>query len=226
MDVGRKARTALFGALILGIAGCLPQQEGDNEWLAVGPTMASGRGDVAMLRDVQFADIPIPSGYSIIPHESYSFQGSLFRNGVLKYHGPVDWNFAINFYRRHLPARGWILNNVERGFDVRVFYFSKGQEKLIVIVRQIAGGSRTELQLDNIDKNDLLLKGRLTDPGYTAPPTYMQPQPQQPQPQQPQWLTPLEGFPPEDAPSTPQSEEGYNESGTAPENTFGSSPIL
>ncbi|MCD8350820.1 MAG: hypothetical protein LUC93_09450 [Planctomycetaceae bacterium] len=142
-------------------AGC---NEYQNEWVTVGPE--SVQGDVSLYRDVQFADIPVPAEYTLLERESYSFQGALFRSGLLQYQGPLEWTQALDFYRQEFPNAGWALEKTDRGMDYRVLYFAKGQEKLIVVVRQIRNGSRAELQLDNVDKNDLLLKGKLHDPGY------------------------------------------------------------
>lgn len=209
MKAGHIARKALAGLALLCAAGCL-QEDSTNEWVMVDPSRQMG--DVTMYRDIQFADIPVPAGYALIPQDSYSFQSALFRNGILKYHGPVDSTYAVNYYRRHLPARGWRQDNTEKGYNVRVLYFSKGQERLIVIVRDLDGGSRTELQLDNIDKNDLLLKGKLTDPGYTAPPTYIQ-----------QPYAPLFGQP--NAPLMGQPNTGQALPPDGSENVSGSSPM-
>lgn len=188
MDAGIMSRKVLGALALLCLSGCLPldrEAQRGNEWIVVSPRPPMGAqagvtatsanpnaANTTMYRDVQFADIPVPSAYSILTNQSYSFQGALFRNGILKYQGPVEYAFAINFFRGQLPARGWKLEKTERGSDSRIMYFSKGQEKLIVIVSPVSGGSRTELQLDNIDNNDLLLKGKLTDPGYGQPPTY------------------------------------------------------
>lgn len=164
MNSGMEKHTGRLVAAALALvcaAGC---DEYQNEWLVVGPE--SRQGDVSVYRDVQFADIPVPAEYVLLERESYSFQGQLFRNGVFKYQGPVEWTVALDFYRRELSAAGWGLEKTDRGSNYRVFYFGKGQEKLIVVVRQVRNGSRAELQLDNVDKNDLLLKGKLGDPGY------------------------------------------------------------
>ena len=161
----KRAYIHLAAAILLSagaVSGCI--QEERNEWVSVGPE--SAQGDVTLYRDVEFADIPVPEEYVLLPLESYSFQGSLFRNGMIKYQGPLEWTEAIRFYHTQLPAAGWMLQKTDKGFDFRVLYFQKGQEKLIVVVRQVRNGSRAELQLDNVDKNDLLLKGKLRDPGY------------------------------------------------------------
>jgi hypothetical protein len=155
------AAAACAALAFSALPGC---EEPPEDWVVVGPE--SAQGDVTLYRDVQFQDIPVPAEYTLLRNESYSFQGSLFRNGILKYQGPVEWTEALDFYRRELLAAGWSLGKTEKGFDFRALYFDKGQERLIVVVRQIRGGSRAELQLGNRDKNDLLLKGKLNDPGY------------------------------------------------------------
>lgn len=162
----RKYLLAAAGCAVLGCGlVCLPGcDEPPPDWVVVGPE--SAQGDVTLYRDVQFQDIPVPEEYTLLRGESYSFQGSLFRNGQLKYQGPLGWNDALDFYQQQLPAAGWVLAKTERGFDFRVMYFDKGPERLIAVVRQIDGGSRAELQLDNVGKNDLLLRGKLNDPGY------------------------------------------------------------
>lgn len=163
MKAGKVAWTALAGLVLACAAGCLG--DNDNDWVAV--NQASAQGDVTLYRDVHFEDIPIPQEYTLLTRESHSFQGGLFRNGVFKYEGPLEWTEALFFFRSELPARGWNLDKTEKGWDIRALYFRKGEETLIVTVRQLRTGSRAELQLDNIDKNDLLLKGKLQDMGYT-----------------------------------------------------------
>ena len=85
----------------------------------------------------------------------------MFRQGVFHFYGSLHWLDALDFYRTSLPAAGWTLDKTERGFDFRILHFRKGPEKLIAVVRQSTTGSRTEMQLDNVAKNDLLLRGKL-----------------------------------------------------------------
>lgn len=151
------ATAAIMTALAFA-PGCLETGAG-NGWSTVDPV--GPQGDVSLYRDIQFSDIPVPPQYVISPTESYTFQGSMFRSGVLHYYGPLGWTEALEFYRQALPANGWRQESIERGFDFRVYRFTKDREQLIVTVRQIKGGSRAELQLDDVTKNDLLLKGRL-----------------------------------------------------------------
>ncbi|MCC8179305.1 MAG: hypothetical protein LIP23_00100 [Planctomycetes bacterium] len=146
---------ALVAAGCVGLAGC------QNPAVGQVYTAGSQVGDVSMYRDIQFDDIPGPQEYSLILDESHSFQGSMFRSAYLVYAGPLEWRYALDFYRSQLPLFGWTAEGVETGFDFRVLTFRKDGERLFVTVRQLRNGSRTEIQLDNVDKNDLLLKGRL-----------------------------------------------------------------
>lgn len=151
------AAGGLLSVALLFSSGCLGESE--ERWVSVAP--GDNQGDVTLYRDIAFDDIPVPVEYGLLTDESYSFQGSMFRNGVFHYQGPLEWTNALDFYRTQLQAAGWQFEETERGFDFRVLRFRKGPEQLLVTVRQMRGGSRAELQLDNVERNDLLLKGRL-----------------------------------------------------------------
>ncbi|MDR3077939.1 MAG: hypothetical protein LBV15_04145 [Planctomycetota bacterium] len=151
----------LAAAVLSPLSGC-GREAGVANWDAVPQT--GGMGDVTLYRDIGFSDLPIPEGYELLERESHSFQGSLSRSGVFHYQGTVEWGEAMEFFRTRLPEAGWSPVSSGRGPDFRELRFRKGQEQLIVVVRQIRGGSRTELQLDNPDRSDLLLKGRLPRP--------------------------------------------------------------
>lgn len=144
-------------ALTLGF-GC--QQVTPNNNIPFYP--GERTGDVTLYRDMQFDDIAVPAEYMLIRNKSHSFQGSLFRSGVFHYEGPLDWSDAIAFYRKQMPTGGWTMEGFNRNYGFVEIRYRKGPEQLIVVVRQEMWGSRTEIQLDNIEKNDLLLKGKLS----------------------------------------------------------------
>lgn len=157
----KSERTKTLAAIALAVclmAGCQYPRTYDR-WVSVTP--GDAQGDVTLYRDVHFDDIPVPAEYVILSKESYSFQGTTSRTAVFHYQGPLEWTEALKFYRTEMPAAGWTRLETERGFDFRVFHFTKGPEKIILTVRQLSDGSKAELQLDNIERNDLLLKGRL-----------------------------------------------------------------
>ena len=165
-DQGMKAERltritgGVLSAVLLLAPGC-SLYETQNHWVSVSP--GDNQGDVSLYRDVAFDDIPVPIEYSLLPQQSYSFQGASSRNGVFFYEGPLEWTRALEFYRIQMTQAGWSLEELERGFTFRILRFRKGPEQLLVTVRQMRNGSRAELQLDNIEQNDLLLKGRMDE---------------------------------------------------------------
>lgn len=163
MTAGKLAWIPLAILASICLTGCQDQQQ-DDGWTTV--DASNLQGNVALYRDIRFQDIPIPNEYTLLSNESFSFQSSLFRNGIIKYEGPLGWTDALYFFREEMPKAGWQLQKTESGYNSRALYFLKGPETLIVVVRQIKNGSRAELQLDNSAKNDLLLKGKLQEPKY------------------------------------------------------------
>ncbi len=143
-------------AALSAASGCGAQSNGEVPFYP-----GERPGEVTMYRDLQFEDIPVPAEYVLIRDRSHTFQGSRFRSGVLYYEGPLDASDAIAFFRRETPASGWSLENFNRDYNFVEMRFRKGPEQLIVVVRYLPYGSRAEMQLDNIEQNDLLLKGKL-----------------------------------------------------------------
>ena len=146
-------------AVLALLSGCQLNEQRGEDWVPV--SAGIGPGDVNLYRDVAFQDIPLPQEYIILTQHSYSFQSSQFRNAVIHAQGPLEWTQALSYFRTYLPQTGWRLEKTESGFDFRIYRFRKDQEQLIVTVRQIRGGSRAELQLDNLERSDLLLRGKL-----------------------------------------------------------------
>lgn len=126
------------------------------------PTYTGDRpSDITLYRDVQFEDIPIPVGYQMRLDKSYSFQSSRFRTGVYMYEGNVAWQDVIDYYTNEMPRYGWSFAGTDRGYDFRVLTFRKGPEQAILTIRRFNVGSGLELQIDNVEDNDLLLKGKI-----------------------------------------------------------------
>ena len=161
------AAAALTGlvavAVVAGTSGCT--YRGQQEEVADGPVPffpGERKGDVTIYRDLQFNDIPIPAEFQLLRDKSYSFQGSNFRSGVFYYEGFIYWRDALRFFENEMPKEQWELQSRERNSFFVELRFRKGPEQLIVVVRNNGRNTtRAELQLDNIDKNDLLLRGRL-----------------------------------------------------------------
>jgi len=79
----------------------------------------------------KFADIPVPTGFKLLPNESYAFESSGIRVGVLKYQGKAEADRVINFYREQMPMYNWnLLNVIEYG--ERLLNFDRENETCII----------------------------------------------------------------------------------------------
>ncbi len=153
----RLAAPVAFLAVLTFVYGC--QDTGRDDTVPFFP--GERPGEVTVYRDIQFDDIPVPVEYSLVRSKSHSYQGSRFRTGSFYYEGRLDAAYAIDFYLHELPKSGWALEKNVRKGNYTEMRFRKGPEQLIVVVHYGSWGSLTEIQLDNIEQNDLLLKGKL-----------------------------------------------------------------
>lgn len=161
MHIAKKLVLSAAAAAVVAVAagsGCAQQQTNGEVPFYPGERT----GDVTLYRDLQFEDLPVPAQYTLLRDKSHSFQGSQFRSGVFYYEGPLYWRDAAAFFVNEMPKGGWTLQKTDRDMFFVEMRFRKGPEQLIVVVRDnYPHGSRSELQLDNIEKNDLLLRGKL-----------------------------------------------------------------
>ena len=89
----------------------------------------------------KFADIPVPTGFKLLPNESYAFESSGIRVGVLKYQGKADVDRVINFYREQMPMYNWhALNVIEYGESLMNF----DRDNETCIIRLISRGRTLE----------------------------------------------------------------------------------
>lgn len=80
---------------------------------------------------LKFNDIPIPSGFKLVPENSYSFESSGVRVGVLRYNGKANPDQVVNFYKEQMPLYNWnLLNIVEYG--KRLMNFDRENETCII----------------------------------------------------------------------------------------------
>lgn len=80
---------------------------------------------------LKFSDVPVPAGFKLLPQDSYSFENSGVRVGVLKYHGKANPDQVISFYKEQMPMYNWnLLNLVEYGD--RLMNFERENETCII----------------------------------------------------------------------------------------------
>ena len=79
----------------------------------------------------KFSDVPVPVGLKLIPQESYCFEASGVRMGLLRYHGKGNADLVVNFYREQMAMYNWnLLNVIEYG--ERMMNFDREAETCIV----------------------------------------------------------------------------------------------
>ena len=113
----------LLGFLVSGLCGCalFPKKNKD---------MATSQVLEPQMQ-LRFADVPVPAGFKLLERESYSFENTGVRVGVLKYQGKVNADRVVNFYKEQMPMYNWnLLNSVEYG--QRLLNFDREQETCII----------------------------------------------------------------------------------------------
>ncbi len=83
--------------------------------------------------DVTFEDIPVPSGFSLVRKDSYSFQNDVTRVGRLVYKGRSNLNNVLSFYQQQMPLHGWQeMSYIDFRSSVR-YYEKEGQSCILTV---------------------------------------------------------------------------------------------
>jgi hypothetical protein len=89
---------------------------------------------------LKFGDIPVPVGFKMANQESYAFETSGIRVGVLKYRGKASSDLVVNFYKEQMGMYNWnLLNVVEYG--QKQLNFDRESETCVVNVNPHGSGS-------------------------------------------------------------------------------------
>jgi len=105
------------------LSGCVLMPKKDKG--AQGPALLEPQ---AILK---FGDIPVPTGFKLLPQSSYSFESAGLRVCVLKYQGKAGPDQVINFYREQMPMYNWNLLNIVEYGD-RLLNFDRDNETCII----------------------------------------------------------------------------------------------
>ncbi len=80
---------------------------------------------------LKFSDVPVPVGFKLIPQDSYSFEASDVRVGLLKYQGKGNIEQVVSFFKEQMVMYNWdLLNVVEYG--QRLLNFDRESETCII----------------------------------------------------------------------------------------------
>jgi len=80
---------------------------------------------------LKFSDVPVPVKFKLLAEDSYSFESSGVRVGVLKYRGKADPDQIVNFYKEQMPMYNWVFLNVVEYGD-RLINFERENETCII----------------------------------------------------------------------------------------------
>lgn len=80
---------------------------------------------------LKFSDVPVPVGLKSLPEQSYSFESSGVRVGVLKYRGKNNPDQVVNFYKEQMAMYNWNLVNIVE-YGQRLLNFERENETCII----------------------------------------------------------------------------------------------
>lgn len=123
------------------LAGCATTSKSSD------PTQVPALEPAALLK---FSDIPVPAVFKFAPEESYAFQTTGFRAGLLKYNGKAGGEQAVVFFKEQMPLYNWqLLNIVEHGR--RMLSFEKENETCIITIDE--KGNRADITVSVAPKS-------------------------------------------------------------------------
>jgi hypothetical protein len=114
----------IFGCYLIGCLGCAAVS-GRRD--AINPSLLEPQ---ALSK---FNDVPVPVGFKLMSQDSYCFEASGVRMGLLKYHGKANADLIVNFYREQMAMYSWnLLNVIEYG--QRLMNFDRETETCTVSI--------------------------------------------------------------------------------------------
>lgn len=112
--------------LTTALMGCASLSDND--------TKSTNPGALEPQTIIKFSDVPVPVGFKNIPTESYSFESSGVRVGVLKYRGKNNPDQVVNFYKEQMAMYNWNLVNVVE-YGERLMNFERENETCIITMQ-------------------------------------------------------------------------------------------
>jgi hypothetical protein len=121
-------KAVLVVFLVLLLAGCNTAQTKEERELK-----RAGTGLLEPSVMQKFQDVPVPAKFKFMEQDSYTFENSGLRVGVLKYRGKADPTQVVDFYKEQMPMYNWnLLNVVEYG--QRLLNFDRDNETCIISI--------------------------------------------------------------------------------------------
>jgi hypothetical protein len=108
---------------VMFLSGCisLPKKEGGSS------EDLEAAAALEVQDSLEFADIPVPSGFKLLNSESYSFEGNNIRVALLRYTGRPKADSVFKFFKQQMPLHDWNFINAV-GYNPRVLNFQRETE--------------------------------------------------------------------------------------------------
>lgn len=124
-----------------------------------GCTSISKKGQVGKPLESQlalrFSDMPVPANFKMLAEDSYSFESSGVRVGLLRYQGKASTDQVVNFYKEQMPMYSWFLLNITEYGDC-IMNFEREAESCIITI--VPKGKSVVVSLSFGPKAAILLK--------------------------------------------------------------------
>lgn len=126
-SIGGKMRNSIICCLLVAVlTGCSTLSDNPK-------SLNAGIGALESQGVLKFNDVPVPVGLKALPQESYSFETTGVRVGVLKYRGKANTEQVINFYKEQMPMYNWNLINIIE-YGQRLINFERENETCIITI--------------------------------------------------------------------------------------------
>ncbi|MFH0856137.1 MAG: hypothetical protein V1869_06515 [Candidatus Omnitrophota bacterium] len=116
---------------------------------------ASSQTLQAQQSSLKFSDLPIPAGFRILEKDSYSFESSGMRVGLLRYRGKATIDQVVSFYKEQMPMYNWALLNITE-YGECIMNFEREQESCIINI--IPNGSSSVISIAMGPKSQAISK--------------------------------------------------------------------
>ncbi len=88
------------------------------------------------IANFQFEDLPVPNNLNIINDDSFLYETSNYRTGIMKYKGEDDFKNVGNFFKGELPKYNWNLVNSIEFKNVMQLIFAKPDWITVIYLEQ------------------------------------------------------------------------------------------
>ncbi len=105
----------------------------------------------AVLTSYHFDDVPLPPGMTLNRKESFLYETTATKAGLLIYEGKGEMEKLSNFFKQEMPKNGWRLVSNFELYNVMLTFIKDGWSSIIYILPQDSEMKRLETRVGPID---------------------------------------------------------------------------